>query len=176
MSETGSSTFAIGIDLGTTNCALASASLADERPAPTPFPVLQIVSVGETRAEELLPSFLYLPAAEELPPGALELPWQPMARAAVGRFARERGAATPARLVSSAKSWLSYAGVDRNADILPWGAPDSVPKISPVDAAVRYLSHLVGAWDEQHPEMPLDEQDVVLTVPASFDAVARELT
>ncbi len=176
MSQISDSTFAIGIDLGTTNCALASASLANEKPAPEPFPILQVVNPGETRAEELLPSFLYLPSPEELPAGSLELPWQPMARAAVGRFARERGAGTPARLVSSAKSWLSYAGVDRNADILPWNAPEGVPKVSPVDAAVRYLSHLLGAWDEQHPEAPLEEQELVLTVPASFDAVARELT
>ncbi|MCB9550758.1 MAG: Hsp70 family protein [Myxococcales bacterium] len=167
---------AIGIDLGTTNCALAASPLAAEHPAPEAFDIAQVVHPGEVRAEPLLPSFLYLPAPGELPDGALALPWAPATRVAVGRFAREHGPATPARLIESAKSWLSHARVDRRADILPWGAPDDVPKVSPLDAAARYLDHLRAAWDEAHPDEPLDEQEVVLTVPASFDAVARELT
>lgn len=167
---------AIGIDLGTTNCALAASPLTLEHPAPAPFMVPQVVAPSEVQAEPLLPSFLYLPATGELPDGALALPWDPIGRSAVGRFARERGAATPARLIASAKSWLSHARVDRRGDILPWGAPEDVPKVSPLDASARYLEHLRAAWDEAHPDHPLEEQEVVLTVPASFDAVARELT
>jgi len=170
------SRFAVGIDLGTTNCALAAAAIEDAAPAPAAFPVPQIVHPGEVRAEPLLPSFLYLPAPAELPPGSLALPWEPDAALTVGRFARDRGAGSPARLVSSAKSWLSHAGVDRRANILPWRAPEEVPHLSPVEASSLYLDHLRGAWDAAHPEAPLAAQDVVLTVPASFDAVARELT
>ncbi len=176
MTQAPHATFALGIDLGTTHCALAAADLAAERAAPEAFAVPQVVHPGEVRAEDLLPSFLYLPATAELPPGALDLPWAPGARAAVGRFARERGAGTPTRLVASAKSWLSHAGVDRRDGILPWRAPDDVPKVSPLDASARYLAHLAAAWDAAHPDHPLDQQEVVLTVPASFDAVARELT
>ena len=164
------------IEIGTTNCGLSAASLNTDQAQPEPVEIMQVVHPGEVRAEALLPSFMYMPARGELPPEALDLPWAPGTRVAIGRFARERGAATPARLVSSAKSWLCHAGVDRRADILPWGAPDDVPRVSPLDASARYLQHLRAAWDALHPEAPLDQQDVVLTVPASFDAVARELT
>lgn len=176
MSETKSATYAIGIDLGTTNCALAASPLSGDQPAPSPFEVTQVIAPGEVRPEGLLPSFLYLPAPDELPPEALDLPWAPGEGVAVGRFARERGASAPARLVSSAKSWLCHPGVDRRADILPWGAPEGVPRLSPLDASARYLRHLKAAWDAAHPGEPLDQQEVVLTVPASFDAVARDLT
>lgn len=176
MSEKNPSTFAVGIDLGTTNSALAASALADDRPMPAPFEVPQVVSPGEVHPSALLPSFLYLPAPEELPEGALDLPWASGAREAVGRFARERGASAPDRLISSAKSWLCHAGVDRRAGILPWGAPDDIPRLSPLEASARYLAHLKAAWDAANPEHPLAEQQVVLTVPASFDAVARELT
>ncbi len=168
--------FAIGIDLGTTNCALAATPLDVKDAEPVSFPVPQVIAPSEVKSEGLLPSFLYLPAREELPRGALALPWAPMSRVAVGRFARDHGAGSPVRLIHSAKSWLSHAGVDRRGDILPWGAPEDVPKISPLDASARYLEHIRAAWDEAHPEAPLDEQEVVLTVPASFDAIARELT
>jgi molecular chaperone DnaK (HSP70) len=176
MNDENSNHFGIGIDLGTTNCALASTQLTDDQAQPTAFSIPQVVHPNEVRAEALLPSFLYLPAAAELPKGALALPWSPMTRVAVGRFARDRGAGTPARLVSSAKSWLSHTTIDRRSDILPWQAPDDVPRISPLDAAARYMQHLRAAWDEVHKDAPLDLQEVVLTVPASFDAVARELT
>jgi molecular chaperone DnaK (HSP70) len=166
--------FTIGIDLGTTNCALAFAT--DAAPQPVPLPIAQIVAPGELGEHTLLPSFLYFPAEAQFAAGALALPWYPAARDVVGVLARAQGAATPARLVSSAKSWLSHAGVDRRGEILPWQAPDEVPKVSPVQAAARYLGHLRAAWERAHPDAPLDEQDVVLTVPASFDAVARELT
>ncbi len=166
--------FAIGIDLGTTNCALAWATPGDAKPEP--LPIAQVVAAGEVSERPLLPSFLYFPAEGQFAKGALALPWYPQARDVVGEFARAQGATTPVRLVSSAKSWLSHAGVDRRGEILPWGAPDEVPKVSPVQASARYLAHLRAAWESTHPDAPLHEQDVVLTVPASFDAVARELT
>ena len=165
---------AIGIDLGTTNCALAHAEPGDAQPVPLAVP--QIIEAGELSERSLLPSFLYVPAQGQLPAEALRLPWDPEACDVVGAFARAQGASTPVRLVSSAKSWLSYAGVDRHGAILPWGAPDEVPRVSPVEASARYLAHLRAAWQAARPDAPLSEQDVVLTVPASFDAVARELT
>ena len=168
------SSFAVGIDLGTTNCALAFAGDGDAEPSPLPIP--QVVAAGEVSDRPLLPSFLYFPAEAQFAKGALGLPWYPGARDVVGSFARAQGATTPVRLVSSAKSWLSHPGVDRRGEILPWGAPDEVPKVSPLQAAARYMAHLRAAWEAAQPDAPLEEQDVVLTVPASFDAVARELT
>ncbi|MBT3221244.1 MAG: Hsp70 family protein, partial [Proteobacteria bacterium] len=167
---------AVGIDLGTTHCALAYASLDDEKHLPTPLPIPQVVHAGEYQSRPLLPSFIYLPAKAELRPGALSLPWNDGFDFAVGHFARERGATTPARVVASAKSWLSHSGVDRRADILPWRAPAEIPHLSPLEATTRFLQHLRSAWDDSHPESPLVDQDVVLTVPASFDAIARDLT
>src|SRR5262245_24276548 len=132
--------FSVGIDLGTTNCAIAAARIG-EVPELAVLDVPQLVAAGEIQARALLPSFLYLPAEVELPEGALALPWDREARDAVGTLAREQGAAVPHRLVSSAKSWLSYAGADRRARILPWGAPEEVPRVSPVEASARYLRH-----------------------------------
>ncbi len=170
--------YAVGIDLGTTHCALASLARAERSDAavPHPFAVLQVIAPGEASAKPLLPSFVYLPADGEFPEDAFGLPWATDNQQVIGSFARGRGATTPTRLVSSAKSWLSHAKVDRNAPILPWGASDNVQKLSPVAASAAYLRHLRNAWDSAHPEAPLAQQDVVLTVPASFDAVARELT
>src|SRR5262249_54890981 len=122
-----------------------------------------------------LPSFVYLAGAHDLPAGSLDLPWATGRDWCVGWLAREQGARVPGRLVSSAKSWLCHGGVDRTAAILPWGAGDDVREISAVQASARILRHLRDAWDATLPE-PLAEQDVVLTVPASFDEVARELT
>lgn len=169
--------YAIGIDLGTTNCSLASAPLSAESAQPEAFKIQQVVNAGEVAARELLPSFLYLPSTVELPAGALALPWEDDAIMTIGTFARDRGAGTPTRLVASAKSWLSHTGIDRRARVLPWGAdPNEIPQVSPFEASAMYLQHLRLAWDSAHPEAPLEDQDVVLTVPASFDAVARELT
>jgi len=169
--------YALGIDLGTTNSALSFVALdEDATAAPALLPVPQVVHAGEVGTRELLPSFLYLPGAVELPAGALALPWDPARSYAVGAFAREQGESVSARLVSSAKSWLSYAGVDRRSAILPWASPADVEKVSPVDASARYLQHLREAWNAEHPDAPLEDQDLVITVPASFDAVARELT
>jgi hypothetical protein len=172
---------AVGIDLGTTNSALAHRAIGPEGGAAEVLAIPQLVRAGELEPRPLLPSFLYLPHEAELPSGATALPWDPGATGAItGTFARALGAGTPIRLVSSAKSWLSHAGVDRRAPVLPAGAPPEVPHVSPLDASARYLAHLRAAWDhvfgEGDPERALAQQQVTLTVPASFDAVARELT
>lgn len=174
MTGAGAVRYAIGIDLGTTNCALSFVTSADSPPQALPIP--QVVAPGEVAPRKLMPSFLYLPAEAQFPPGSLALSWYPGARDVVGELARSQGASTPGRLVSSAKSWLSHAGVDRRGEILPWQAPEGVPRVSPLEASARYLGHLRAAWEHAHPDAPLDEQDVVLTVPASFDPIARELT
>jgi molecular chaperone DnaK (HSP70) len=181
MAQQSPSRFLVGIDLGTVNSALAWIDLAaegDPVDSLSVMPVLQLVAPGEVAERPLLPSSAYLPGAHELPPGATRLPWaQPgEPTAVVGELARVQGARVPGRLISSAKSWLSHAGVDRTAAILPWGAPEEVPRLSPVDASALYLSHLRQAWALRHPDAPLETQEVVLTVPASFDEVARELT
>ena len=127
-----------------------------------------------------MPSFVYLPGTHDLPAGSTSLPWAPEQTYLVGEFAREQGVRVPERLVSSAKSWLSHAGVDRTAPILPWGAGEGVERISPVEASRRYLQHIAASWNARmapgSDEMRFEEQLIVLTVPASFDEVARELT
>jgi molecular chaperone DnaK (HSP70) len=167
--------YSIGIDLGTTNCAMAYAEVPE--PASVQLaPVPQLVNANEIAAEPLLPSFLYIPGARDFPPGSIALPWDPAPRFVVGKLAQRRGAEVSSRLVSSAKSWLSYSSVDRTAAMLPWKAAEGVDRISPLDASAEYLSHLRAAWDDQHPDAPFDQQEVLVTVPASFDAIARELT
>jgi hypothetical protein len=169
----------VGIDLGTTNTALASRPLARDGKV-EPFEVPQLVRPGEVRPRPLLPSFLYLPHPSELPSGAAALPWDAGPREVAGELARALGALTPVRLVASAKSWLSHPALDRRAAALPAGAPPEVPRISPLDASARFLAHLRAAWDavvaKDDPGLALASQRVTLTVPASFDAVARELT
>lgn len=167
--------YAVGIDLGTSNTALAYAALDEPDPQVRVFDIPQLVAAGEVQGRPLLPSHLYLPGAHELSADALLLPWGP-ASSAVGIFAREQGARVPARHVSSAKSWLCHPTVDRTAAILPWGAPPEVARISPVTASASILAHLRAAWDAQHPDALLAEQDLVVTVPASFDEGARALT
>jgi molecular chaperone DnaK (HSP70) len=171
------SRYVVGIDLGTTNSAVAYVDTQAEPWRLETFAVPQVVAPGQVEAREVLPSFHYQPAQGELPPQALKLPWTKAAPAyAVGVFARDHGAVVPGRLIASAKSWLCHTGVDRTADLLPWhGAPD-VDRLSPVEASARYLAHVREAWDAHFREHPLAEQDVVLTLPASFDEVARELT
>src|SRR5437588_3785506 len=177
--------YLVGIDLGTTNSALAYVDVRETRkgggqPEIHVFPVPQLVAAGEMGERELLPSFLYLPGPHDLPAGATALPWNPKRDYAVGEFARNHGARIPGRLVTSAKSWLCHAGVDRSAPVLPWSAPPDVPRISPVEASARYLRHLVEGWNyaiaRDRDEDRLEKQAVVLTVPASFDDVARNLT
>ena len=173
--------FVVGIDLGTTNSALAFVPLAETSdpfalPAASLFPIPQVVNPGEVREETLLPSFLFLPGAADFPAGSLALPWNADLDFVAGTLAEKRGPENPGRLVSSAKSWLCHAGVDRTAAILPANAPEGVKKISPVEASLRYLDHMRAAWDHAHPDAPLARQQVLIAVPASFDAVARELT
>ncbi|HEY5895218.1 MAG TPA: Hsp70 family protein [Chthoniobacterales bacterium] len=170
------SRYVVGIDLGTTNSALAFVDTTEPEKAPQIFPVPQIVAPGEIEKRDTLPSFHYEPASGELSAGALQLPWTESNGHAVGHWARDHGANAPARLVVSAKSWLSHSGVDRTADFLPWHGADDAKKLSPVEASARYLAHLRHSWNHAHPADLLEDQDVVLTIPASFDEVARELT
>lgn len=161
---------AVGIDLGTTNTVVAWAPL-DGTAAAGIFEIPQLVAPGEIEARALFPSMLYAPPdAEHVEDPFGDAPW------ALGEIARRRGSEVPGRLVASNKSWLAYSAVERTAAILPWTAPEGAPKMSPVDAATRLLAHVRRCWDAQHPEAPLAEQEVVLTVPASFDDVARELS
>ena len=166
--------FVVGIDLGTTHSALAFAESAVEKPRTEVLPILQLVARGTLEERTLLPSFYYAAHESE---GAQGLPWDAERTFVVGEYARTRGIDAPIRLVSSAKSWLSHAGVDRRSALLPLGAPEDVEKISPVEASWRYLEHLAEAWvHRQGKEPSLSAQEIVLTVPASFDAAARDLT
>ena len=175
--------YIVGIDLGTTNCAAAYVDTKG-RDTPTadirPFEVPQLVAAGETAPRAMLPSFLYLPGQHELPAGAARLPWREDADRIVGEFARIQGAKVPNHLVASAKSWLCHPGVDREAEILPWGVASSLRKVSPVEASADYLRHIRDAWNDRYAKQDaanrLEVQDVILTVPASFDEAARELT
>jgi molecular chaperone DnaK (HSP70) len=163
----------VGIDLGTTHSALATASLGEPDSHVIVLGVEQLVAPAAVEKKPLLPSFLYF--AHESEP-ALALPWDTGRRFAVGEFARSRGAEAAQRVISSAKSWLSYGGVDRRAGLLPLNAAEDIEKISPVEASFRVLDHLNEAFRASHPALELSEQEVVLTVPASFDAGARDLT
>jgi molecular chaperone DnaK (HSP70) len=163
--------YAVGIDLGTTHTALAASALEGDARSLAVFEVPQLVARGTIEARGLLPSFLYFAHESE---GPLTLPWGSSSSTA-GEYARTRASESPARTVASAKSWLSHAGVNRREPLLPLGAPPDVEKISPVEASFRYLDHLAEAWRTVHGS-DLGAEDVILTVPASFDAAARELT
>jgi molecular chaperone DnaK (HSP70) len=184
MSETSSQTprYLVGIDLGTTHTVVACAELARAAQAEIElFHIDQLVAPGEIAAEPLLPSVRYHASADELAPADVRLPWpspEPDSsyRPIVGRLARILGAKSQGRFVTSAKSWLSHAAADRTAPILPWGAPEDIPRISPVEASASYLRHVRSAWNYHHPEALLENQDIVVTVPASFDEAARTLT
>lgn len=174
--------YIVGIDLGTTHTVAAYADLSQTQPTIELFAVEQLVAPGEVAARSLLPSLRYHPAAEELAQHDIQLPWQltridaqePLA--VFGELARELGSRVPGRLIASAKSWLSYAAVDRMAPILPWGGADDIGKISPVHASASYLAYVRSAWNHRFPEYPLEKQEVIITVPASFDEGARTLT
>ncbi len=179
------SKYAIGIDLGTTHCELSHLELTQDGSRQADAGMLsipQLTAPGTIEERLLLPSFLYLASEQEFPPGSLALPWEEQAAPIVGEFARSHGVKVPTRLVASAKSWLSHAGVNRTSALLPWQAPPDVARVSPVEASARYLRHLVEAWHHQRraaggeEQLELESQDVVLTVPASFDAAARDLT
>ncbi len=171
----------VGIDLGTTNSALAHVvSDADEQARSEVLAVPQLVNAGEVGELRLLPSFLYVPSDIDFPAGSLALPWNATPPFLIGELARKRGAENPVRLVASAKSWLAYAGVDRSAPILPWQSPPEVTRLSPVDVSSRYLQYLRDGWNHvaaaSGATAVLADQDVILTIPASFDEEARRLT
>src|SRR5574338_77197 len=166
--------YTVGIDLGTSNTVVAYAAPGAE--GIQLLGIEQLVGRGEVAGRPLLPSVRYHPAPGELAPAETRLPWASSEAAVVGAFARELGAQVPGRLVASAKSWLSHPRVDRTAPILPWGAGEDVAKVSPVTASASYLAHVRAAWNARFPAAPLENQDLVLTVPASFDEGARALT
>jgi molecular chaperone DnaK (HSP70) len=168
--------YVLGIDLGTTNSVLAYAPLGDDEAEVAVLDVPQLVASGTVESRCGLPSFLYLASEHEGTEGALDLPWRENPGYVVGELARRQAAEVPDRTVGAAKSWLCHSRIDRHQPILPWGAPEEVAKVSPVTASQRYLEHLVAAWEQAFPEAPAADQKVVLTVPASFDAAARELT
>ncbi|RFP20483.1 molecular chaperone DnaK [Duganella sp. BJB488] len=173
------SQYVVSIDLGTTNTVLAYSE--PDSAQIRLFEIEQLVAPGEVGAGALLPSMRYHPAQGELADGDLQLPWPSadvagLPQVVVGRLARTLGAQVPGRLVSSAKSWLSHPQVDRMAPILPWGAEPDVAKVSPVAASASYLAHVRAAWNARFPAHPLEHQQLVLTIPASFDEGARALT
>ena len=168
------SKYSIGIDLGTTNSVVAVVPLDDETAPVRLLDIPQLVSASTVENRPMLPSFLYLAPGGER--GSYDLPWAADRDFAAGELARRQAALVPTRTVAAAKSWLCHSRVDRSQPILPWNAPDDVGKVSPVEASRRYLDHMVAAWNAAFPEAPLREQKVTLTVPASFDASARELT
>jgi hypothetical protein len=174
--------YIIGIDLGTTNSALARCDVTvdEENSRIEVRSIPQLVDANEVAERTLLPSFLYIPSEFDFPKGSLALPWEPEPKMVIGELARKRGAENPNRLVASAKSWLSYAAVNRSAPILPWQSPEEVPKLSPIEASSQFLQYLRTVWDSgeagEQGRFALSEQDVLLTVPASFDEEARELT
>ncbi|MDD5322369.1 MAG: Hsp70 family protein [Methylococcales bacterium] len=171
--------FSVGIDLGTTHCVLSYADISnmdDREFSQQVMAIPQLTSPGEVEESFQLPSFLYQAHAVELAEGSSALPWNAKPDYLVGEIARNLGSKTPIRLVSSAKSWLCHAGVDCKAPILPADAPEEVERVSPFQATTAYLQHICDAWQYLHPDAPLAEQDLVITVPASFDPAARELT
>ncbi len=177
------SRYIVGIDLGTTNCVLSyiDTQKGEESSVSPPevFHVPQIVAPGEITEKDLLPSFIYLPTDQEKEGGRLAMPWDPFGDRLVGTYAISRGMEVPGRLIASAKSWLCHQGVDRTAPILPPDAPEGVPRFSPIVASATYLRYLKMAWNHtigKDDGERLEDQDIYLTIPASFDAVARELT
>ncbi|HWB13566.1 MAG TPA: Hsp70 family protein [Pirellulales bacterium] len=171
------SRYIVGIDLGTTNSAVAYVDGADEPSKVHTLAIAQVVAPGEVDLRETLPSFRYEAAPGEFADGALRLPWHAGdPKDVVGVFARDHGTNVPGRLISSAKSWLCHPGVDRTAELLPWHPAPDVERLSPVEASSLYLAHIRETWNNRFPNEPLERQDIVLTLPASFDEVARELT
>lgn len=168
--------YVLGIDLGTTNCVVSYVALEADDPNVELFKVEQLVAASTLEPRNSLPSFLYLAPEHETRSEALDVPWGQARDYCVGEYARRQGADVPQRTVVAAKSWLCHSRVDRRQPLLPYGAPVDVDRISPVTASQRYLEHLAACWNAAFPEAPVSDQNIVLTVPASFDAAARELT
>ncbi|WP_182868649.1 Hsp70 family protein [Rhodopirellula sp. JC639] len=171
--------YCVGIDLGTTNSVVAYAPLSQDGKKTEPklelLPIPQLISPGQIDSRPSLPSFLYLPREGEIESLKTPLVGDP-GRGVAGIYARQQSAENPQRVVVAAKSWLCHGNVGRTEAVLPWQSPPEVPKVSAFDCTQRFLSHLVAAWHAAHPQAPLADQQVVLTVPASFDPAARELT
>ena len=168
--------YSIGIDLGTTHCVLSHTKMDDETNLVEVMKIPQLTTPGNVEEKSQLPSFLYQAHDAELAEGDTALPWETKPKAIVGELARYLGVKTPIRLVASAKSWLCHGGVDRHSAFLPLNSPEEVIKISPLEATRQYLAHMAAAWNHAHPEAPMQDQDVIITVPASFDPAARDLT
>ncbi|HAS6389675.1 TPA: Hsp70 family protein [Vibrio vulnificus] len=168
--------FSVGIDLGTTHCVMSFMDTQDEQARVQVMAIPQLTAPGTVESRNQLGSFLYQPHEHEMNPASRVLPWTTEPTALVGAIARNLGGKTPLRLVASAKSWLCHAGVNRRDAFLPAGSPEEIEKVSPLRATELYLEHLKQAWDHAQPNHPLSEQDVTITVPASFDPAARDLT
>ncbi len=168
--------FSVGIDLGTTHCVLSYVDTTNEDARVEVMPIPQLTAPGTVETRSQLGSFLYQPHEHEMDPSSRVLPWSSEPRALVGAIARNLGSKTPIRLIASAKSWLCHGGVNRRDAFLPAGSPEEVEKVSPLRATELYLEHLKDAWNHTHPNHALSEQDVTITVPASFDPAARDLT
>ncbi|MGR5078086.1 Hsp70 family protein [Photobacterium swingsii] len=176
MQETQEHRYSVGIDLGTTHCVLSYVDLQDEEASVKVMPISQLTTPGHVEEKDQLPSFMYQAHESELAQGVTALPWNTQPKAIVGAMARNLGSKTPIRLIASAKSWLCHGGVNRRDAFLPLNSPEEVVKASPLEATRCYLEHLVDAWNHNNPETPLCDQDVTITVPASFDPAARDLT
>ncbi|MBN1590201.1 MAG: Hsp70 family protein [Pirellulales bacterium] len=169
--------YVVGIDLGTTNSAVTYIDTDEPDWRIRTFAVPQLVAAGQIEARDTLPSFHYEPTSEEQAGRSFQMPWEEESSGSiVGVLARDQGTMTPGRMIASAKSWLCHSGVDRTANLLPWQGAAEVARLSPVEVSGRYLNHIRKAWDAAMGDAPLAEQDVVLTLPASFDEIARELT
>ena len=177
------SRFIIGIDLGTTN--IATYYIDTEKTGQIKaFKIEQLIAAGELKKQSLLPSFCYLPTAPEQQKNTFSLSWDKNPSRAVGTYARDHGAGIPNRLIYSAKSWLAHAGVNRFKPFLPWGSDLTDQMISPVEATASYLSHIRDAWNHQNAGLKdqegnpsrFEDQQIVITIPASFDETARDLT
>ncbi|RQW63645.1 Hsp70 family protein [Vibrio viridaestus] len=168
--------YSIGIDLGTTHCVMSYVDTQDESTKVQVFPIAQMTAPGTIERLAQLGSFVYQPHEHEMSSSSRTLPWTAEPKALVGAIARNLGSKTPIRLVSSAKSWLCHGGINRREAFLPAGSPEEIEKISPLRATELYLAHLCDAWNHQFSQFPIQEQDVTVTIPASFDPAARELT
>ncbi|QOV31193.1 Hsp70 family protein [Vibrio diabolicus] len=168
--------FSVGIDLGTTHCVMSFVDTHDEDARVEVMPIPQLTAPGTVETRSQLGSFLYQPHEHEMNPQSRVLPWSSEPKALVGAIARNLGSKTPIRLVASAKSWLCHGGVNRRDAFLPAGSPEEVEKVSPLRATELYLEHLKDAWNHANPKHNLADQDVTITVPASFDPAARDLT
>jgi molecular chaperone DnaK (HSP70) len=175
--------YIIGIDLGTTNSVVAYTRIPPsqhEKPEITIFSIPQFISAGIIENREVTPSFIYIPTENDLAHDSPGIPWFSDNKMIIGEYARDRGAEIPQRLIASSKSWLCNTLIDRNKPILPWGSPETISKMSPVDASACILRYMRYAWNHlmasQDDRLAIERQEIYLTVPASFDAIARELT